>query len=43
MVSGVIGMDLVIVAWANELDAPQYVMVMASVWAARSPVRSPVR
>ncbi|MFD3687038.1 MFS transporter [Nocardiopsis sp. NPDC058631] len=33
MVSGVIGMDLVIVAWANELDAPQYVMVMASVWA----------
>ncbi|MFJ9555342.1 MFS transporter [Nocardiopsis sp. NPDC101807] len=36
MVSGVIGMDLVIVAWANELDAPQYVMVMASVWAAGS-------
>jgi len=33
MVSGVIGMDLVIVAWANELDAPQYVMAMASVWA----------
>ena len=33
IVSGVVGMDLVIVAWANELNAPQYVMVLASVWA----------
>lgn len=32
-VGGVIGMDLTIVAWANELDAPEYVMVLASVWA----------
>lgn len=33
IVSGVVGMDLVIVAWANELEAPHYVMVLASVWA----------
>ncbi|MEU3019116.1 MULTISPECIES: MFS transporter [unclassified Nocardiopsis] len=33
IVSGVVGMDLVIVAWANELGAPHYVMVLASVWA----------
>lgn len=33
MVSGIMGVDLVIVAWANELGAPQYVMVLASVWA----------
>ena len=33
IVSGVVGMDLVIVAWANELNAPRYVMVLASVWA----------
>ena len=33
IVCGVMGMDLVIVAWANELNAPQYVMVLASVWA----------
>lgn len=33
MVSGIMGVDLVIVAWANELNAPQYVMVLASVWA----------
>ncbi|GAA1099621.1 MFS transporter [Nocardiopsis metallicus] len=33
IVSGVVGMDLVIVAWANELNAPHYVMVLASVWA----------
>ncbi|WP_017584738.1 MFS transporter [Nocardiopsis ganjiahuensis] len=33
IVSGVVGMDLVIVAWANELNSPQYVMVLASVWA----------
>lgn len=33
MVGGIMGVDLVIVAWANELDAPQYVMVLASVWA----------
>ncbi|WP_374224052.1 MFS transporter, partial [Nocardiopsis sp. MG754419] len=33
IVSGIVGMDLVIVAWANELDAPQYVMALASVWA----------
>lgn len=33
LVAGIIGVDLVIVAWANEVDAPQYVMVMASVWA----------
>ncbi len=33
IISGVVGMDLVIVAWANELGAPQYVMVLASVWA----------
>ncbi|GHD34189.1 MFS transporter [Nocardiopsis kunsanensis] len=32
-VGGVIGMDLTIVAWANELNTPQYVMVLASVWA----------
>lgn len=33
IVSGVVGMDLVIVAWANELNAPHYVMVLASIWA----------
>ncbi|GHC90052.1 MFS transporter [Nocardiopsis terrae] len=33
IVSGVVNMDLVIVAWANELNAPQYVMALASVWA----------
>ncbi|WP_159944573.1 MULTISPECIES: MFS transporter [unclassified Nocardiopsis] len=33
MISGIISVDLVIVAWANELEAPQYVMVLASVWA----------
>ncbi|MFE1166000.1 MFS transporter [Nocardiopsis sp. NPDC058789] len=33
IVSGVVGMDLVIVAWANELEAPHYVMVLASIWA----------
>ncbi|MDE3721490.1 MFS transporter [Nocardiopsis sp. N85] len=33
MVSGIMGVDLVIVAWANELDAPYLVMVLASVWA----------
>ncbi|WP_067602008.1 MFS transporter [Nocardiopsis listeri] len=33
IVSGVVGMDLVIVAWANELNAPRYVMVLASVFA----------
>jgi MFS family permease len=33
MVSGIMSVDLVIVAWANELGAPQYVMVLASVWA----------
>jgi MFS family permease len=33
IVSGVVGMDLVIVAWANELGAPHYVMVLASIWA----------
>lgn len=33
IVCGVVGMDLVIVAWANELNAPEYVMVLASVWA----------
>lgn len=33
MISGVMGVDLAIVAWANELDTPQYVMVLASVWA----------
>lgn len=33
MISGIMGVDLVIVAWANELDAPQYVMVLASVLA----------
>jgi MFS family permease len=33
MICGIIGMDLVIVAWANELDAPEYVMVLAAVWA----------
>ncbi len=33
MISGVMGVDLVLVAWANELNAPQYVMVLASVWA----------
>ena len=32
-VGGIIGVDLAIVAWANELNAPQYVMVLASVWA----------
>lgn len=32
-VGGVIGMDLTIVAWANELNTPQYVMVLASCWA----------
>ena len=30
-VGGIIGMDLTIVAWANELNTPQYVMVLASV------------
>ncbi|NYH51282.1 MFS family permease [Nocardiopsis arvandica] len=33
MVGGVMGVDLVIVAWANELGEPRYVMVLASVWA----------
>ncbi|WP_232831992.1 MFS transporter [Nocardiopsis sp. FIRDI 009] len=33
MICGIVGVDLVIVAWANELDSPQYVMVLASVWA----------
>ncbi|MFE3459546.1 MFS transporter [Nocardiopsis aegyptia] len=33
MIAGIIGTDLMIVAWANELDAPEYVMVLASVWA----------
>ncbi|WP_304451378.1 MFS transporter [Nocardiopsis sp. YSL2] len=33
MIVGIIGTDLMIVAWANELDAPEYVMVLASVWA----------
>ncbi|WP_306366488.1 MFS transporter [Nocardiopsis sp. CC223A] len=33
MVSGIMGVDLVIVAWANELNAPHLVMVLASVWA----------
>ncbi len=33
IISGVVGMDLVIVAWANELNAPGYVMVLASIWA----------
>ena len=32
-VGGIIGVDLAIVAWANELNTPQYVMVLASVWA----------
>src|SRR5699024_8938688 len=30
-VGGIIGVDLAIVAWANELNTPQYVMVLASV------------
>lgn len=33
MVTGVMGVDLVLVAWANELNAPHYVMALASVWA----------
>lgn len=33
MVSGIMAMDMVIVAWANELNAPHLVMVLASVWA----------
>ncbi|MFW6641810.1 MFS transporter [Nocardiopsis algeriensis] len=33
MVSGIMGVDMVIVAWSNELEAPHYVMVLASVWA----------
>ncbi|WP_017600914.1 MFS transporter [Nocardiopsis lucentensis] len=33
LVCGIVGVDLVVVAWANELDSPHYVMVLASVWA----------
>lgn len=33
MIGGIIGVDLAIVAWANELRAPEYVMVLASIWA----------
>ncbi|WP_394329358.1 MFS transporter [Nocardiopsis sp. CNR-923] len=33
LICGIVGVDLVIVAWANELESPQYVMVLASVWA----------
>ncbi|MEV2276763.1 MFS transporter [Nocardiopsis sp. NPDC049922] len=33
LICGIVGVDLVVVAWANELESPQYVMVLASVWA----------
>nr|WP_232524525.1 MFS transporter [Nocardiopsis gilva] len=36
IVVGLIGVDLVMVAWANELSSPGLAMVLAAVWAAGS-------
>lgn len=33
LVAGIIGVDLVLVAWANELNSPALAMVLAAVWA----------